>query len=116
MFSKRVENTVERREIACKEQTVFSRLVQQTCKNKRLLGKGLILPNDKILDWSKLKTFADDKINVNHKLKFDMGRVEKIVGKGENAGYQHFLLFPQYFQNEAFFFRKIKNQDCAVKG
>ena len=24
--------------------------------------------------------------------------VENIVGKGENAGYQHFLLFPQYFQ------------------
>ena len=25
--------------------------------------------------------------------------VEKIVGKGENAGYQHFLLFPQCFEN-----------------
>ena len=25
-------------------------------------------------------------------------RVEDIVGKGENAGYQHFLLFPQIFQ------------------
>ena len=23
------------------------------------------------------------------------GMVENIVGKGENAGYQHFLLFPQ---------------------
>ena len=23
---------------------------------------------------------------------------ENIVGKGENAGYQHFLLFPQFFQ------------------
>ena len=31
------------------------------------------LPNDKTLDWSKLKAFADDKINVNQKLKFDMG-------------------------------------------
>ena len=27
---------------------------------------------------------------------FDM--VENIVGKGENAGNQHFLLFPQCFQ------------------
>ena len=27
---------------------------------------------------------------------FDRG--ENIVGKGENAGYQHFLLFPQCFQ------------------
>ena len=25
-------------------------------------------------------------------------RVENIEGKGENAGNQHFLLFPQYFQ------------------
>ena len=56
------------------------------------------LPNDKILDWSKLKAFADDKINVNQKLKSDTGRVENIVKKGENAGNQHFLLFPQCFQ------------------
>ena len=27
-------------------------------------------------------------MNVNQKLKFDLGRVKKIVGKGENAGYQ----------------------------
>ena len=25
------------------------------------------------------------------------GKVENIVGKGENAGHQHFLLFPQSF-------------------
>ena len=31
-------------------------------------------------------------------MKFDLGRVEKIVGNGENGGYQHFLLFPQCFQ------------------
>ena len=50
---------------------------------------------------------ADDK-NVPEKLKFVLGRaenimvilkviigwVENIMGKGENAGYQHFLLFP----------------------
>ena len=60
------------------------------------------LPNDKILDWSKLKAFADDKMNVNQKLKFDTGRVENIVGKGEKAGYQHFLLFPQCFQMASF--------------
>ena len=29
-----------------------------------------ILPNDKILDCSKLKAFADDKINVTKELKF----------------------------------------------
>ena len=75
-----------------------------TIKSKILmLGKlTLTLPNDKILDWSKLKAFADDKINVNQKLKFDLGRIENIVGKGENAGYQHFLLFPQCFQRASF--------------
>ena len=46
----------------------------------------------------QLKTFADDKINVTQMLKFAFGREENIVGKGENAGYQHFLLFPQCCQ------------------
>ena len=31
-----------------------------------------------------------------------MGRVENIVGKGENAGYLLFFLFPQYFQKATF--------------
>ena len=35
-------------------------------------------------------------------LKFVLGRVENIVGKGENAGYKHFLLFPQCFQKASF--------------
>ena len=60
------------------------------------------LPNHKYLDWSKLKAFADDKINVTEKMKFVFGRVENIVGKGENAGYQHFHLFPQCFQEDLF--------------
>ena len=29
-------------------------------------------------------------------------RVENIVGKGENSGYQHFLLFPQCFEKASF--------------
>ena len=28
------------------------------------------LPKDKILDWSKLKAYADDKINTNENMKF----------------------------------------------
>ena len=61
------------------------------------------LPNDKILDVSKLKAFADYNLEMNQKLEFAVGRVENIVGKGENAGYQHFLLFPQCFQKVSFF-------------
>ena len=57
------------------------------------------IPNDKFLDWSKLKAFADDKISMTEKKKkFAMETEENLVGKGENAGYQHFLLFPQCFQ------------------
>ena len=37
------------------------------------------LPNDQILDWSRLKTFADDKINLNEKLKLVLERIENIV-------------------------------------
>ena len=60
------------------------------------------LPNNKIIDCSKLRAFADGKIYVTEKLKFVIGRVENIVGKGENAGYQHFLLFPQCFQKASY--------------
>ena len=28
--------------------------------------------------------------------------VENLVGNGENAGYQHFLLFPQFFEKASF--------------
>ena len=34
------------------------------------------------LDWSKLKAFADDKMNVTQKLKFVLEREGNIVGKG----------------------------------
>ena len=75
------------------------------------------LPNEKFLDWSKLKDLADDKINVTEKLKFVLGRAENIVGKAENAAsYQHFLIFLQYFQKTSLFFsRVVKSQDCVVK-
>ena len=56
------------------------------------------LPNDEILNRSKLKALAVDKRNVTSKLKFVSERSENILGKGENAGYQHFLLFPKCFQ------------------
>ena len=59
-------------------------------------------------------TFADDKLDGTYKQKFFLGRVENIAGKGENAGYQHFLLFPQYFQKASFFW-VIKSRDCVIK-
>ena len=40
--------------------------------------------------------------------------VENIVGKGENAGYQHFLFFPQCFQ-KTYIPGLFKSRDCVVK-
>ena len=39
------------------------------------------VPNDKILDQSNFKGFADDKINVTFKMNFVKGRVENSLGK-----------------------------------
>ena len=60
------------------------------------------LPNAEIMEWSKLKAFAEIKINVTEKLIFVFEKLENIMGKGENAGYQHFLLFPQCFQKTSY--------------
>ena len=51
-----------------------------------------------MLDWSKFRAFSDNNSNVAKLAKFAFGRIENIVGKGENAGDQHFLLIPQCFQ------------------
>ena len=56
------------------------------------------LPNDRISDLSKLQAFADEN-NYKCDTKIDiLFRVENIVGKQENPGYELFLLFPQCFQ------------------
>ena len=45
----------------------------------------LKLPNDTFLDLSKLKAFADDKINVTEKLKFILGQVTSIFSFSHNV-------------------------------
>ena len=55
------------------------------------------LPKDKILDVTKLKRYADWKLNLAKMIIPPFDRVENTVGKGENAGCQHFLLFPKSF-------------------
>ena len=46
---------------------------------------------------TKLKAFGDDKLKVPIMEISTFDRVENTEGKGENAGYQHFLLFPLCF-------------------
>ena len=49
---------------------------------------------------AKLKAFAENKLSITEDFKCVFHVVEKIVGKGENAGYQHFLLFLLCFEKE----------------
>ena len=42
------------------------------------------------------------KLNDDEKIILLFNRVENIAGKGENAGYKHFLLFPLCFQKPFF--------------
>ena len=59
------------------------------------------LPNDKILDMTKLKAFADDKLNVAEMKISLYDKVEDTAGKGENTGYQHFSF--SYSVNQSLF-------------
>ena len=43
------------------------------------------------------------------------GKAENNVGKGENAGCQHFLHFPTIF-SKAFFRRVVITRDCSANG
>ena len=60
------------------------------------------LPQDKILDWSKLKQFADNNFKFDENSRKFSKQVENTVGKGEIARYEQFLLFPQCFQKACF--------------
>ena len=73
------------------------------------------LPNDKILDRSKLKAFAEDKLNVVQKLNFFNGRVKSIVGKRRECWLPAFSPFPTMI-SKVLHIRVVKSRDCVVKG
>ena len=60
------------------------------------------LPDDKILDFSKVKDFADDNFKLDENGRKLSKWVENTVGKGEIACYKQFLFFPQCFQKACF--------------
>ena len=55
------------------------------------------LPNNKTLVMTKLKECEGDEINVAKMIIALSNKVENTMGKGENAGNRHCLLFPQGF-------------------
>ena len=72
------------------------------------------LPNDKILDWSKLKAFADDKINETF-FNFFQGTEETMMKKEKMlVTVPAFSPFPTMF-SKVFFLKVAKSQDCVVK-
>ena len=91
---------------------VFKRLVSQVPQKVSLCGNGLrhltdSLPNDKILDWSKLKAFADDKIT-DLKIKICFGKSRKHCCKRGKFWLPAFSPFPTIF-------RVVKSRDCLVR-
>ena len=76
---------MEKGEIAQNEQFhLFPQCFPSIC----ILKSFNSLPNNTILDVTKLKAFADDKTNVAKMMISVSEREENILGKGENAGDQ----------------------------
>ena len=64
-----------------------------------------LLPNDKILDWSKFKAHADDKINKTQKIEICCWMGRKHFGKRRKCWLPAFSPFPKMFSNAVFFKR-----------
>ena len=86
------ENIVRKGEIVCNKQ--FLLFSQCFLPYMVLIFLFQPFPKRQILDFSKLKEFADDNENRG---KFSE-RIENTVGKEEITCYEQFLLFPQCFQ------------------
>ena len=74
-----------------------------------------LFPIRQILDSSKLKEFADDNFESDENGRKFSRRVENIVGKGEIARHEQFLLFPTMFSKDLYC-RHVKTGACFGKG
>ena len=97
----RVENTEGKQKNADYQHYLFfpPECFQKPCPSG-LLKVGIVwygVKAEDCVDWTKFKAFADDKLIVAKIMISVFDRVENNVGKGENAGNQHFLLFPHCF-------------------
>ena len=76
--------------------------------------KGLTLPNERILDVTKLKAFADDNLNITTITISLYHTVEGHCGKRRKCWLPAFSPSPTAF-SKAFFFRVDTCHDCEVK-
>ena len=72
------------------------------------------LPKYKILDWSKLKGFADEKINVDSKIEIWFEKARKHCGIRRKCWLPVFSPFPTMFSRVSCF-RVVKRRDCVAK-
>ena len=66
------------------------------------------LPNDKYLDRTKLKAFAENKLNIVVMMIFFFDRVENTMEK------EKMVLFSIFSFSKAFVFRIVKSRHCVV--
>ena len=78
-----------------------------------LSGNGLTLYHTHKKSWT-YQNSMEENVRVTKLVRFVSERVENIVGKEEKAGYQHYLLSQQCFQNP-FFLWVIQTQECIVR-
>ena len=71
------------------------------------------LPNNKFLDMTKLKAFADDKLYVAKMTIFLFHIAENTVRKSKKCWLPAFSPFSTVF-SEVFFFMVVKRRDCVV--
>ena len=82
------------------------------------LGKGLLFTTPQKFSLANIQAFADNESKVDKMIKLAFNWPEKIVRKGENAGYQQLLAFSLFHKmfSIGFFLRVVKIQDYMVQG
>ena len=85
------------RYISCPKIVCKKTFFQRAPETHPSIQKGLPFPKRQILDSYKLKELADYNFKVDENGRMFYKRVENIVGKGEIACYEQFLLFQQCF-------------------
>ena len=60
-----------------------------------------------------MKIFVEENLNMIKTMRFVSERIENILEKGENAGYQHFLLFPKIFSKRTLSQARLKSGFCG---
>ena len=73
------------------------------------------LPDDKILDWSKLKQSADDNFKLDENSRKFSKQVENTVGKGRNCALRAISPFSTAF-SKGLLPRGVKRCHCVGMG